>query len=420
MIIKISSMKTLLKYLKIFAILLIIFVGFGIFACLLPSDNIRYNIRKSVQRGDLAEEYPLAVIQKENCKLDNFTDALILNEAYCMDKSNLLQSIFLLRQSVYEQSQTNTLRLLVYNNNYNLDNGYTRYWHGNTFLARCFMTVASYSHWRIFLYVLSSLLLLFTCLKLYQATSTRVAILFAVAFLSCNVFIAQISLQFFPVLCLALIGSLSVIKYHHNYTKIYEMFFIFGCLTIYFDLLTTPALTLGTMLAVWLALETTDNKVSFTKDLKKLFSFSAIWLIGSIVTWLSKWILAFLTVEKDVFKQAFNQITERSSSQFGDMDLTRFDAIKNNFQHVQWMVVLVVAIILVYFIVRHFNKYGIKAFGLFLLIALLPYVWYIIVDNHSYVHYWFTFRLQIVAVMGLLFALNSMVKPPDNKQKINP
>lgn len=102
------------------------------------------------------------------------------------------------------------------------------------------------------------------------------------------------------------------------------------------------------------------------------------------------------------------------------MDLTRFDAIKNNFQHVQWMVVLVVAIILVYFIVRHFNKYGIKAFGLFLLIALLPYVWYIIVDNHSYVHYWFTFRLQIVAVMGLLFALNSMVKPPDNKQKINP
>lgn len=136
------------------------------------------------------------------------------------------------------------------------------------------------------MYVLSSLLLLFTCLKLYQATSTRVAILFAVAFLSCNVFIAQISLQFFPVLCLALIGSLSVIKYHHNYTKIYEMFFIFGCLTIYFDLLTTPALTLGTMLAVWLALETTDNKVSFTKDLKKTF-----FLFCHMVNWLYRYMV---------------------------------------------------------------------------------------------------------------------------------
>lgn len=40
-----------------------------------------------------------------------------------------------------------------------------------------------------------------------------------------------------------------------------------------------------------------------------------------------------------------------------------------------------------------------------LLIALIPYIRYLVMSNHSYSHYWFTFRAQISSVMALLLAV---------------
>ena len=46
-----------------------------------------------------------------------------------------------------------------------------------------------------------------------------------------------------------------------------------------------------------------------------------------------------------------------------------------------------------------------KVSKIFLLIAFIPYIRYLVMSNHSYSHCWFTFRAQISSVMALLLAV---------------
>ena len=41
----------------------------------------------------------------------------------------------------------------------------------------------------------------------------------------------------------------------------------------------------------------------------------------------------------------------------------------------------------------------------FFIIALIPYLRYLVMSNHSYAHYWFTFRAQISSIMAVLLAV---------------
>jgi hypothetical protein len=36
----------------------------------------------------------------------------------------------------------------------------------------------------------------------------------------------------------------------------------------------------------------------------------------------------------------------------------------------------------------------------FLWVALYPYIWYSLLANHSQIHHWFTYRAQLVSLMG--------------------
>lgn len=46
----------------------------------------------------------------------------------------------------------------------------------------------------------------------------------------------------------------------------------------------------------------------------------------------------------------------------------------------------------------------------FLMVAALPYLWYAAAANHSWVHYWFTYRGQLVTVVALGFAALSVIQ----------
>lgn len=404
-------MKPILKYLKVFLILLICFLGFAFLSCLLPQKQIQYHIKRSLQQGDLNEEYTYVIGNNDNSRFDNFSDALILNEAYHINSDNILESMFLLKQNKFNESQVNTLKLATENENLDLDNGYPRYWHGNTFLVRLFLMFSSYPRWRVFMYVISSLLLLLTSIQIYKNFSIREALIFAVAFLSCNFFIMQLSIQFFPVLVLSLLGALFVIKYYKSYPSICTLSFVFGCLTIYFDLLTTPLLVLGAILTVWLLFSTKDREISLKKDFISMIYLSFLWFSGAVITWVSKWVLTYMTIDRHIFIDAKETFLSRTTSNMDGTDFQRFDAITKNLTYVHWSVVLVFALVLIFFLVRHFYKKGYTNAILFFLIALLPYIWYVFAANHSMKHYWFTFRLQIITIWGILFAINSFIKP---------
>jgi hypothetical protein len=46
----------------------------------------------------------------------------------------------------------------------------------------------------------------------------------------------------------------------------------------------------------------------------------------------------------------------------------------------------------------------------FIITAIMPFVWYAAVTQHSYEHHWFTFRGTVVSVFALLCAVVSIYK----------
>ena len=59
---------------------------------------------------------------------------------------------------------------------------------------------------------------------------------------------------------------------------------------------------------------------------------------------------------------------------------------------------------------RRFRLPDWKQAGLYLLVAFAPYIWYLVLSNHSYVHFWFTYRLQAVSITAILLLVCSFRK----------
>ncbi|WP_375846707.1 hypothetical protein [Enterococcus durans] len=67
---------------------------------------------------------------------------------------------------------------------------------------------------------------------------------------------------------------------------------------------------------------------------------------------------------------------------------------------------LILGLTCVFFLYYSFKKRGFQFSWGFILamvfIALTPYIWYNVLANHSQIHFWFTYRVQILTTFALL------------------
>ena len=57
----------------------------------------------------------------------------------------------------------------------------------------------------------------------------------------------------------------------------------------------------------------------------------------------------------------------------------------------------------------------IKLSGLFL-VCLLPFVWFAVLSNHTFVHFWFTYRTLSISLYCILGALTAVWVQRQNNQ----
>lgn len=329
--------------------------------------------------------------------MDNFTDALILNQAYVMREEGFLSGLMLLPRWWGPELPFEVLRAGVDGREMPLTH-YGRYWHGNTFLSRYLLVAYDYISIRMLLYIVSSLLLLWCMVLLWRKEGWQTAVAMMFGLLSCYMFMMQFSMQFVMVLVLALAGIIAVARG----CKGSMAFFVIGSLTCYFDLLTAPMLTLGLMLVAQAALA---EEKGFWQGWWRSLRSALLWAIGYVGTWVTKWILATLLTSENVIADGISNTANRS----GIDDFGRWDAVMANLEMLPWKYIVVVVIALVVLAAVWFNAKGWRRAVQILPIALLPWVWYFFAANHSYWHYWFTFRAQAVSLAAVLLALMCMV-----------
>ena len=376
----------------------------GFIAYIIPSKVINKHIQKSVPQLTEQKCYPQAFILKKPFQMDNYTDALILNQVYYLNTENPLNSILLLpRYDEDPVDQTKSLQKAC-EQKHESNRTYGRYWHGSTFITKLLLLFGSYDTVRYLLYIITSLLFITCCFFLSKRTNIFFGLCFFVTYVLSNFFITQFSIQFAPTQILCFILTLLILKEKFNY-KNSLAFFVIGSLVAYFDLLTTPLITLGIPLCIYILLFATNLETAFDK-IKKITCICIQWCAGYLFTWATKWGLATLLTNENIFINAGNKIAERTQT---DDSFSRWNAITGNLDLLPIAYILLFVAIFLCIAILFYKKNSILT-SLFLLgIALFPYAWFFATANHSYMHYWFTYRTQMIFIFAVFCAITNCI-----------
>lgn len=410
----------LLQATKAFILLVAFYLLLGLVAYLVPDKPVARNVEHSLAKGDLQENYPYAIIPSGRYQMDNYTDAIIVNQALHL-RSEGLSSILLLPR--YDEGSAQC-RALSHSLSGDTGEGYMlhygRYWHGSTFIARILLSFLSFMLIRNFLYMLSSLLLIWALFALWKRVGKVAAAAVAWSLACVSVFVMQFSLQYVQVLLIALCGILWLAYRHWDfkgkdwYTGCALLFFVLGSLTAYLDLLTAPTLTLGLPLLVLIFMR---QKTDLRQGARMVISVAVWWGAAYVLTWATKWGLASLLTGTDVLGDAYNEVSYWSDN--GTHYI--LSSFGKNFGKIRWIYVILPLVALIVAACRYplHHRWGVA--GQYLLVAFIPLMNFLLSPHQTAQHSIFAYRALATTIAALFLATATWVDwktLAKNKKKI--
>lgn len=384
----------------------------------IPQDLMYENARKSAEI--LQNEGIKPVSQIQGKQIDNFTTALMINEAYYPVQSPLLDSLAVPNSQTDVNQITNLISSL--DGEYK-QTPYYRYWHGYLVYLKPLLCFFNLYEIRL-LFQTCIVLLLIAVFYAFSHRLGKMGVVFgsllAFSFLVFGSADAIVALPMFPSFALSLLGAIFVLRGKTTPFILAIGFMVLGALTVYFDYLDNPILTLGIPLACLLLRHAAENKNGFRDIAKQIGICSLFWLLGYGGIWVAKWALASAVLGQNVFSNALSAITTRAgmSTDAANVDSSSLGALLFNWGYmgsVRWLFVVIVICVIIgiaFACIRTFSgkseqsrKIFAQTIGLVIglvVVASMPYIWIVVLSEHSSVHYWFTYRDQIVSLFCLL------------------
>lgn len=423
------------KYCGLFLLLMLVFNIDLYLICLIDSSKVKENVEKSYKILN-NEGYRYKVSRVFDVKNDNYTDALIINEIYSVDNKQPYISYMKARRNY--QKNHSFFELLEksgegFTVNYDktrnqeiissesigelgdfLDGklhysvNYGRYWHGYLIIFRPLLVFFNILQLRHVIFILFLLFFIYFIYLIYEKFDKNVSLIFALSLICSGYFSASYSLSSIPVFLLMIISSI-IILYRIDKIKDFGIYmFVIGCITSFIDYLTVPIITLGFPLMIYILKLLNDNK-NWKYCTKFLIINSFIWLIGYTFTWVFKWILYDLTINdsNNMISIGLSQIFLRTSrvNQIMGVETTCFPIVS------KIILKSLIYIALSTLIILAFNKFNIslriknRNIIPFLILALYPIAWYVILANHTILHDFFTYRNSLLFMLGILLSI---------------
>lgn len=285
---------------------------------------------------------------------------------------------------------------------------YERYWHGYLVILKPLLTVFTYTD-LVYLNIACQALILFGIIyTLFDKQKQYLLVPFMFFWIMGMQLIIALSLDY--SVCFYIYSAAILVLLHYPVVKEKYIYFflIIGMLTGYMDLLTWPLVTLAIPLVIFVQTEE-ENRII----IKKLLAASFLWAVGYIGMWALKWIIASVLLRDNVIVDAVERFLMRSALASADageaQGISIFLVIRRNlevFFHGSCAVVLAgIALWLLVDVIRHWSVIRWRETIPCLMIALFPFGWYLITRNHSYTHYWMTWRNLSICVFAICCGL---------------
>ena len=421
-----SKFKYCIKYIIIFIVLFTIFISTLLLSAIIPSNLLKNNVGKSLnvlkKEGAFHE-----VISGINYKLDNYTDALMINTAYCIDNEEPFNSILLARRNyqsdrddiklVEVDSENTILNLELTLNNENTEYyEYSRYWHGYLIYLRPLLLITDYVGIRIILVTLINILFIITTYLIYNKINLKCALAFFISMIASSIYLIGLSMQYSSVFIIFLCACIYILKNNKKIRDIKILFFITGALTSFMDLLTCPILTFCIPFIIYITMNRKDNKENF----KQMIKLGMFWVLGYCIIWISKWIITDILCGTNTIFSAKQGILRHSSGQ-NNFSVGILDAITKNIGYVRYfLIVPIILLVEINFIdKKYINKELCKENFIYILIGIIPFLWYAFIKNHSYVHARFTYKDLSITIFCILIILFNNLSLFIKKQEAN-
>lgn len=333
-------------------------------------------------------------------QLDNFTDSLMLLTASHPNGENPWKDAIRVPQFRSNDMEPTQLLIDMFSGQETekQEVSYGRYWHGYLIFLKPLLAVFSYSQIRDILSMVQIGLFMVIVLLLAKKEKYYHSIGMFLFWMVMNPIAGMLSLQYSSLLILtfiAVFGILVMDSVWEEHMERWMLFFlVIGGLTSYLDLLTFPVVTLGIPLILWLSLDKSGQR----GKIRNLLGCSFFWALGYGGLWAEKWLLGTWITKESVWKDALGAVQYRMASSNNGIPFTWQTVLEKQMEYfrnppvdlfILFTITVLAALILAKKIRLKLNGQMAAAYGM---IAVYPFLWYGLVKNHSFVHFWFTYR----------------------------
>lgn len=434
-------MKKFLKYLIILIVLIVIYLASLMLTSLIPRDLIENNVKESAKTLVQEGNHHIVNFRIKTILLDNYTTALMINNAYSMDNNAPLASSLLVRknylpgitQIIYATSSGSLIGASQYeefDGVHELQGSvdkeitesyeYARYWHGYLIILKPLLLFFNVSQIRILSTILMIILSGYLLYQIYKKINKKTMILFLLGLLFCEILILGLELQGQLNIYIMLIASIIILKkYRENRKYNYcLLFFIIGSITNFMDFFTTPILTYAFPLVVYFILDSNNHEKTIKEILQLIIKSGIAWGMGYALTWFAKWLIVDSIYHRNIITNAIEQIKYRGL----DISYGYLETIWRNLK--EWgaielsiLVYLIFynIIITIYYSVKKENNTNIV---FYMIMSIIPFIWYFIVRQHSHQHPAYTYRILYITVIAniLIFSENLSIARKQKKE----
>ena len=374
-----GRVKQLKPFVKVYVgLILAFFVSMALVFCI-PDSWIQDNVNSSIEIMDGEGSYPMYFFYRHNSIMDVHTEGVMYNGLIPNRDYNPIQASVSINQ-------------------------YPRYWHGYMLYLRPLSVLFQITEIRYLGMLAFQILLFWSAWMIAKKTRPAYAVLYVLSITTGNAALSSVCLQFLSTF-LVLFVSIGILMSRYEKLRIKEMgfFFVVGMIENFFDFLTYPIITLGIPLILLLWMRVRDEKADLKDNLLFTIWSSISWGVGYALTWIAKWGITTVVLGVRYFIRNLSVIEYR---------LKAWLNIRDNGM-ISWSkVVIVIAVIALILLIwkKAKDMKTILAYLPMLLVAAYPYIWYLVMSNHSQIHYWYTYRNQVLTLFAGLIFLASILK----------
>ena len=410
--------KSALKIVVLYLLLMTCFCALMTISYCIPVELLHLNGEESAKLLEEEGSYPKSYIS--GIAYDNYTCAVMINEAVHGGGSSspfvaAMKNPFVVAGG---GSGVESLSGWAEDPGQIAEGEYSRYWNGYLVFLKPLLLLFDVQEIRAILCVLFAIAFVVCVVALLRRLGQRIGAMVSVALGAtmayCGFFENASVLPFFFSFFLSIAGIVWVARMQITADRVITGFFVLGALTVFFDFLDNPILTLGLPLCVLIVRLGGLKDESFRDACIYVLAALVFWGVSYASIWAGKWVVASLATGNNVISNAIDQILFRvgSNDSMMTVETSVVGALRENLKTCGLGFVLLLlgfGCLAASAALAAKNwpaaRRLFKRFVPLVVIAAIPFMWTAVLSNHSQIHFWFTWRNFSITVFALLILL---------------